>query len=68
MTAQGHAPALDSAPPTMRVCSKNPHGVFSGVGGIGDGVVVTASAGPGGVGGVGVLKLTNFCLLQMMTL
>jgi hypothetical protein len=50
MTAQGQAPALDSVPPTIRVASKNPHGVFSGVGGTGDGVVVTGTVGAGVVG------------------
>jgi len=55
MTAHGQAPAFDSVPPTILVCSKNPQGVFSGVGGTGDGVVVTATGGAG-VGGFGVLK------------
>ena len=55
MTAQGQVPAFDSAPPTILVCSKNPHGVFSGVGGRGEGVVVTATGGAG-VAGLGVLK------------
>ena len=55
MTAQGQAPAFDSVPPTIRVCSKNPQGVFSGGGGTGDGVVVMAT-GEAVVGGFGVLK------------
>ena len=57
MTAQGQEPGFDSVPPTIRVCSKNPQGVFSGEGVVGDGVVVMATGGPGGgvVAGAGAL-------------
>jgi hypothetical protein len=62
MTAQGQEPGFDSVPPTIRVCSKNPHGVRSGAGVVGEGVVVMTGGGPGGgvVVGVGALRLNFF--------
>ncbi len=62
ITAQGQEPGFDSVPPTIRVCSKNPHGVRSGAGVVGEGVVVMTGGGPGGwvVVGVGALRLKVF--------